>query len=131
MGKRHGNGTSFYNNQAIEYIGSWVSNEKHGNGELFSDTGALVFAGIFHLDEIQFEEELETPDELPNTAPIGTQPNEPILEIPSNIFNLIQPNISLPPLDTSPIQEINNSQTTSSLPNSISDNDDWSSDSEP
>ena len=55
-GRRHGQGTSFYESTGtMEFLGTWVNDERHGNGTLFSETGEQVFSGNFHYNEIQME----------------------------------------------------------------------------
>ena len=49
---QHGEGTSFYENEAIEYIGSFKNGQKHGHGMLFDEAGNLISRGEFKYGEI-------------------------------------------------------------------------------
>ena len=52
-GKRSGNGTSHYESTGnIEYFGEWLTDERHGIGTLYDESGMGIFSGNFTYNEI-------------------------------------------------------------------------------
>lgn len=45
--KKHGSGTSYYDNDTVEYQGDWQNDQYHGTGILYNEDGSVWYEGDF------------------------------------------------------------------------------------